>query len=330
MAAPVYGKGYFTGVEIADETVGYGTLGTSEFRLLTESETLNDDQPYIENLGTTSEGAARKVGYRDRVSAGGTLRTQADYNNSLLLVENALGLKSTNNYAFPTDPVENTKSLSVVVDRHIKRYQFTGGVTEEFRLMWNSGDPHVFTESDFIFQKCTPSDTALQATTLPTARVLGRHMVFRIGDITDALAAGDALILSNFLLRVKNNFRVEYAGSDSIYILQPYRESQRIVTLEITALRYSDEDEIDAIESATDAGTQLQADFVFTGAGSDTWTIKIPNMYYQKKPHQNISGKNSLSYSAIFDCYQNDDLAGTPTNEWMNTVDYELELDATT
>ncbi len=326
--ATTYGKGYNTAVEIVPEST-YGTLAaTGELLVYAESESLVDDKPFVENTHMAAEGAARKVGFQDRTTAGGTLTVQADYDACLKLLKCALGANATTYWSFAE---ENTECMSIVVNRALKRHQFTGGVIEELRIRGGQDDPKVFIEADFIFQKDTPSDTALVATALPAERILYNQMAFYIGNISDALAATDALVLANFLIRIKNSYKIEF-GNGSAFIVQPLRESQRNVSLEITALRYDDDAEVTAIEASSNAGSQMQAEFVFDGAvGSNSWTVMIPNLRLRKKPHPNVSGKNSMVYQATFDCYQNDSSnATTGALGNMATCTEELEFNCAT
>ncbi len=302
MAATSYGKEYNAAAEIVPE-IAWGSLeATGLLAVLLASETLTDDKPFPDATHVAGEGAARKVGEQDRINASGMLKVQADYVNCRALLLAALG-DSNSTFFYPAE--ENAQSISALIDRDLKRHQFRGGMIEELRIIGNADDPRVYMECDFVCKDDNPSATELSGATLPAYRILMKHLVFRIADVTNIIAAGDALVLSSFILRIKNNFKVQY-GTGSAYIVKPIRDTQRQVTLEITALRYSDETSITAVETAANAGSQLQADFTFTGDSPYVWTIHLPEMYLQKKPHPNVSGKNSMAYSAVFDVYSHD------------------------
>lgn len=322
--ATTYAKGFNTGIEIVPET-SYGALAVSgQLRLPATSESMKEgDREWIKNTHMFDEGAAQRVGFQGRYKpVSGGIVTAADYDNCLALIKAALGTQATNNYSFAE---ENTESLSVVVDRKLKRFQFLGCMIEELRIRADTSDPRVFMEADFVGKNCNISDTALATSTLPTGRIKFSQLTFQIGDCSDALAGGDALTLSSFLLRIKNNFQVEY-GNGSQYIIQPWRDKQREVTLEITATRYSSVDEIAAMETAAAAGSIMQSKLTFSDGASDSWIISIPEMYHQAQPHQNVAAKeNSMKYTTTFDCYAN-----INNSTYMADVAYELELDATT
>lgn len=310
MAAPTYSKAFDTKAIIVPEAT-YGTLagsGQSALRLI--SETLTAEKPPLYAQIKDANGAARKRSIFDTETASGTLIVEADYSNIVTLLEACLGSQtgtgavSTPYVTVPSD--EMSSSYSIVIEKGLKRHQFLGGMVQAMRLKGDVAMSRLRLETDWIFSKRTVSaDPILSASLTSCNAIEMSELVFRIGDISDALGAADALPISTFELGINNNLKVDYASS-STTILQPIRDRQREVYLNITAPRYSSVDEIAAIVTAQEAFSQMQADFTFTGASPKELYIEIAEMFpsaqFQASTPEDFSVR---PFDASWDCFDN-------------------------
>lgn len=319
MAATTYGKGFSAGAEIVPEAT-YGTLATTgEKKLRLISETLTSQHNLMANEVKAAYGEAQIASVTDTYGAGGTTVCELDYDNFNELLVSAIGAVATATYE---PDAELPTPYSVVIDRLVKRFQYTGGFTEELRITGNAtpGDSRVRIENDWTFMKCTPSDTALDGVALVSSTpVKMSELTFSIGDISDALAAGDAIPISSFTLRVKNNLKIDY-GSGSAYIIQPIREKQREVYFDVTIPRYSDQTAVTAIQTAITNHTQLQATLNFDGPGSDSFVISLPELFgVQDDNFPNVSDHSVMPFNGRFQAFKN-----VHNTTHMSTVTYEF------
>jgi len=319
MAATTYGKGFSGAAVIVPEST-YGTLaGSGQKKLKLVSETLTGKHFLLPNEIKNAYGETQIPSVANQKGANGTTICLADYDNIGELLTSAIGAVATTTWE---PDAELPTPYSIIVDRVVKRFQFTGGFTEELRIRGQAGanDGRIYIENDWLFQKCTPSSDAMLADDLTSCTEMKMsELTFSIGDTKDALAAGDAIPISAFTFRVKNNLKVDF-GSGSAYCIQPIRERQREVYLDITIPRYSNQTAVAAIETAVDAHSILQATLNFDGPGSDSFVLSLPELYaVEEDPMAKIADHAVMPFSASFQAFKN-----TNNLTHMPTVTYEF------
>ncbi len=242
---------------------------------------------------------------------------ELDYHNSEELLRACVGAQTgTGVYganAYVMDPPDDyAVSYTHVFSLGIKRWSYSGGVVHAFRIRGGSSQQKILLEIDWQFATCTP----WSATALPTAaftsidyKVMFSTLVFRIADAASALAAGDALSITDFVLSYSNSLKVDF-GSGSTGIMQPVRGDLRDVSLNITTPYFDDSDEINAImvAAAFPSGTTgiLQCDLIFTGlALTRIFTIQMPELYILNYPTVPVNGSGVLPFSVELVGHQN-------------------------
>jgi hypothetical protein len=316
-------KGFNTKAVIVPEAM-YGTLAESGQQALPIiSETLTKNYVYMQNEVKVAGGASRLPSQLGNQTAGGTVTCEWDYDNCSELLTAAIGSLALGVFT-PTEDLDD--KYSIILDKELKRHQFLGGMCQEMRIRGGAGinNGKTLLETDWIFRSMTESDTAILADTLTASgKIKHSNLTFRIGNGTDALAAGDALPLVEYTFRVRNNLSVIYASGNSGSIIQPVRQSMREVTLEITLPYYSSDDETTAIKTAAAAHSLLQADFTWSD-GTDTMLLQIGEMYLGDYPNQNIESHDMLPFKAMFDVVKN-----VNNQTYLTAVDYDFLLTLT-
>lgn len=328
MAAPVYAKGFIGNIIHVPES-SYGALAVSgQYAVPAVSEALSRNMQYIDEGPVLIAGktASRRKNLQGQEQSGGTVTYRVDYDNVKLIMEAALGTGTGTPFII-TPAAEITKYTSILVDNTVERYQYLGGVIEELRIIGDvTADNGIITmEADWVFQTGAASATAALTASL-TASTYAKmgEMTFRIADTADALAAGDALKIGKFLIRIKNNLRIEYA-SESAYIVAPIREKPRETTFEFTCPNYSDNTVQATVRAAIRAHTILQADLTWDGPGSDAIKIEIPEMYAADVVPPNLSDASTLTLPVKLNCFEN-----VNNQTHMSSVDNDIQITLTT
>jgi hypothetical protein len=204
--------------------------------------------------------------------------------------------------------------------------QYLGGVIEEMRLIGNveNNSGIVMLETDWVFASGLSSATALPSASL-TASVYVKmsDLTFSIGDVTNVLAAGDAIAVHDFTFRIKNNWKIE-RGSASAYIIQPVRDLPREVTLDFTVSKYSDNTVVAAIAAGLRNHTQLQA-VMSWASGAETLAIYIPRLYGADIDNMPIADDKILALPVKLKAHLNANNAFTG----MSTITEEFTLTTT-
>lgn len=130
--------------------------------------------------------------------------------------------------------------------------------------------------------RATTHNTAIKALAFTLGRrIFHDHLVFRIADCANALAAGDAISISEFEMTLNNNFQTDCYDTSSTsktYPAEPFRNGKGTVMLKFTVPRYTANTLVAALESET----KLQADAIWTGPtlgeGNYTMTMEFPTV----------------------------------------------------
>ncbi len=333
MAAPVIGRGHTTSMVIVPETT-FGTLATgSEIAVPFVSESISQAFTYRPNVIKIGKGiGARRVPTVAHQRNGGTIQMWADYKNMSRFLKQAcgseeLGSGGTTNVYTLTDEI--TISSSIVIDKNVERFQFTGGYIEEFRLLGNVDDDEgmIKLETDWIFAKATTSATAISEETLAESpKMLMDDLTFRIHSVNAALSSSHNLAIKSFTLSCKHNMRENDFQSGSAYIVAPTRANPRDVSLKFTAYNYTDNAVITVVKTALRAHTQLQASLSWSktvGANTYSFSIRIPQLFALEMDNEPISDDGLLTFQANLGAYEN-------TDNKTHMADTTKEFDITT
>ena len=307
------GKGYKVDAALVLEDT-FGTLDTDTpvavaLPLLTEN--LVSQFENIENDTKEGGNEAAKAFTKDRYHVTGNTTIAMDYHNIEELLHLGVGVVSGTGASatpFVWEPDEEiTTSYSLVLDKTKERFQYTGGIIESFTINSSASRNRCEMDINWLFQKLTRADTAINATSLTASEAIKHsQLVFRIGTQADALDADDTLAVSDISVMWKNNWNAPEFQSGSNFIVQPIRQLPREVTLTFTASRYNSDAEITAIQDALTNGTKLQADLTWTGGTSPRkFEIKLPELMVTDAPNVPISDHSPLTFTTTMRAFVN-------------------------
>lgn len=214
------------------------------------------------------------------------------------------------------------RSVSLAVDKRVEDDYLQGIKVNE--LTFTSNPDGVLVSFGCIGQEVT-RETTHQAALRALSYTLGTRMfhdqaVFRIADCADALAAGDALGISEFEMTLNNNLATDhFTTTGGTKIDEPYRNGKLTVTIRFTIPQYA----ANTFVAARDAETKLQADIVFTGptlgGGNYTFTLEFPTIKITSAEYP-ISDEGLVQHVVEGKCYNNNG------NTNMSSIDEPMEL----
>lgn len=174
-----------------------------------------------------------------------------------------------------------TDGLTVAIDRVVAVHEYEGYVIDAMTL---AGSPDIGvtfewqgTAKQRLITGTTNAAAAVAALAEPAGSVLFHEMTLRVGDMADALAAGDDLSVSQFSLAVNRNKVAQAVNATTR--LQSKENGHRDSMLTITLPRY----EVDTFLGWEDAGTPLQGNLIFTD-GTSTKDLRISHMTVESVP----------------------------------------------
>lgn len=236
----------------------------------------------------------------------GDLVTELDYNN-LGLLRYGLGTVSGGNY----DIVDDLSAAVFHLEAELggtTRLRYANGMVDKFTLAGEfNGKPLRATYST-VFKGRTSSATAFPSLSLTSPqRVFMEHIrdasgFCRIGDLTDALAAGDAVPITGFELTIENGLKTEDVDTSSSQIIQPVRGGFRKVTFKIKMNRLT-ATTINFLGWKA-SGTRLQANLAFVKSGESV-TLFLPVMKIVEGGEWPLNGAGPLESEVTFECYYN-------------------------
>jgi len=223
-----------------------------------------------------------------RIQVTGDLVLELDYNNGHALLEHALGAVSSGTYT-PTNDIEDYFHLEI--EKGTKRYRFYSCAVNQVVIEGDatSEDPVKFTLS-LVAYNATRVDTAFPTLSLTSPnRCYFQHLSYlRMGDLTDALAAGDNVAIKNFSLTIANNLQIDGKDSgDQTHVLVPMRNGWRTVTLKHGLARYGAI--ADTLAGLRDAGTRVQAQLHFADS-AETIDVYLPQGKIAAGGDMNVGG----------------------------------------
>lgn len=145
----------------------------------------------------------------------GTLAGYLDVLTSEVLLEAAFGANSSKTYTLPT--TENAKTFSMAAVDEVKTYLFTGCVIKKFTITSKTGERLAFSADVLAYTKSRDDSAYPTINVNPGAYLLHRQAsgtgYMRIGDQTDALAAGDNQYLDELEISFSWNFDHQFDNS---------------------------------------------------------------------------------------------------------------------
>lgn len=256
------------------DTAAWGDTWSAVTALLpVVSENLSVNYERLRSQALIGQAAAHEseIG---RIMVAGDIVLELDYNNGHALFEHALGAVSSGTYT-PTNDIEDYFHFEV--DKGTKRYRFYSCAVNQVAIEGDaaSEDPIKVTLS-VVAYNATRVDTAFPSLSFTSPnRCYFQHLSYlRIGDLTDALAAGDNVAIKNFNLTIANNLQIDGKDSSSqSYVLVPMRNGWRVVTLKFALARYLTI--ADTLAGLRDAGTRIQGQLHFAD-GAETIDVYLP------------------------------------------------------
>jgi hypothetical protein len=283
------GYPFICGAGIEAASPGWGTAVNMTDRIPVTKETLTAAIKQIED--DTLRGISGKDALSNgEISVSGniecdmryTLKSGAYFCGSDLLLSAAMGgapaINSNISTLFLTE--SPTRPVTIAMDKKVGIWEFESVMFKGFKLSWKVGTP-LMLSLDAIAHRVLLTGTeneAAQFTALAAnggKRILFGDTTFRLGDLANALAAGDAIGISEATLTYEGNMSdPEFSSPDygttvgagthgdnatthsPNLTLPVVRNGKRDVTLELTCPRYMS----NQLFTWRDAGTELQFD----------------------------------------------------------------------
>ena len=203
----------------------------------------------------------------------GTLAGIVDVDTIDPILEAAHGAESSQVYSLPS--TVNEKTLSIICVDGVKTYKYTGAVIKGITFTSEPNGRLVYS-ADVIAYTETRDDTAFPAMTYEKGtRIVHHHAggtgFLRVGDQTNALAAGDNLGLSSLEWGWEWGFDHEFDNTSQTTLIPLSTICTPKFSFQIS--RHS----LDTYLAFRDAGTALQASLYFYASSSATLLVEIPN-----------------------------------------------------
>lgn len=320
------GKGYVAKAGIAKETV-YGTVvAPAEQIPLLPGESVNEIIEFTEQEVL--------MGYRGRevpditaIVINGDFVAEGNYQALDILwaqiFGGTTGISGSGPYVHTIDLGEDiSRSISLHIEKDVSVWSFGGLSVNTATFTSAPGTNPAQLSCSIIGKNLDRSTThraaldALSASGIP--RMLFHQCVLRIADCADALQASDEVGHSNLELVINNNLITDQRDTESgLYILQPFANDRREITLNITIPRYMGDEFLDYYTNATN----LQADIVFT-SGAYIWKLELPTLRV-KACDAMIDSAGIVPVNVSMQAYRNDG------NTNMSGITEECELTIT-
>lgn len=281
--------------------LGY-SAPTIQVPFLTESLTPSIDQ--LEDLSLTGQASNPPPDPGGRLVAGETTHV-LDYNNYGELIKGIMGAEAAGVY---TMLAALDEVFYLEIDKDIERWRIGPAMISKLTIR---GNQNALTEAtiQWVAKWRTRVATAFPALSVNTQNRL-RHsdLTFRIADLGDAIAAGDAMGISGYELEIERSMidddRDSESGQD---IIVPIEDGFPMVRLNLNFSRYNSTTKqlVDWYEAAT----PLQADFLYSRSG-ETMKLELPNLRAEEGFGAPIEGPGPVRLEGRLGAYAS--LAGNP------------------
>lgn len=347
-----YGAGYpsVCGAGIEAASPGYGTAVAMTDRIPVESESLSQAIKMIEDQ-TLRGLAGHDVLDLGDISIEGSIKTDLRYTLKSgsyfcgvdLLLSAAMGAAPVINSSITTllHAANPTRPVTIAFDKQVAYWEFISSMLKGFTLDMKAGEA-VKCEFPLIAHRLIRTGTtngSAQFAALAAnggKRVLFSDLTFRLGDLSDALAAGDAIGLSECKFEFDGNMTPptfcspDYAttvgagthGDNTTthsprLTLKPVRNGKKKVKLSFTAPRYI----ADTLNTWLEAKTALQFDAKSSiDTAARTFSLLCPLVYLTKVDIP-IEGEQATQVKVEAVCMMNGGTttAASGTNDYMTT-----------
>lgn len=317
------GAGYKARCGIGKETT-WGTLvsPTELITFLSESITRSDE--FFEQDTLVSK-AGRLPADKTNITVSGSIEMDNNYQALDLIFALAFGggaetPSGSGPYTHTIKLSEDiSRSLSIFIEKDVSVWEIAGAKINTLTISGIAGEP-IKVSAEIIAKELTRGTSyraTLSGLAIPSKpRVVFPHLKFRIADLTDALTDDDEIDISEFELTINNNLATDQRGSkEGNYILEPFRNGRREITLSITVRRYTKDTFINWKEN----GTKLQADLTFT-SGSYQQKFEFPTLLV-KEVNAPIGSAEIIPVEVTLTAYRNDgNTFITETEECVLTI----------
>lgn len=304
--------------------VGYGLESTwSTAVAVTDSlKYLSDtlDQTRAKIVRATNRGrGARDANRATHYVAGGGLTGLLTYDLEQDWLTHFFGAWNNDTLDYYSMSDQITNGLTIAMDRVTSVHEFVGYVIDSLTV---SGDPEAGvtwewsgTAKNRLISGQTNNAAAVAALAEPGADVLFHECTVRIGDMVDALASGDNVVVSSFSLECNRN-KVAQAVN-ALYRLQSKENGHRDTVLNITIPRY----ESDQFLTWEANATALQGNIIMTN-GTRTKDWRFSHMAVESVVI-NQSDDSQAEVPVVLRCFENESNVNATTG-W--TFDPEMQL----
>lgn len=316
------------GIGLESLAGNWGTLVAPTILLPFSTESLNIGTEMLQNntlIDKLGQEAPTKVG--ETISGG--LQVRTSYRNSEYLIYAAMagtaaktGAASPYTHTFDLGSTW-TRDMSIIIEKDVSCWNITGAKINNLTL--NSSHEGVYWDMDIVGKLCTIANThsaALAALSYSESNpmIFHHHLVFRIADCTDALAAGDVVDVSDLSLSLNNKLQTNlYTSTSGLHVTEPKPNGKPELSLSFTMPRLETTTLIDAHK----AGTKLQADIIYTGGtcggGTYKMTINLPTVYITEAPTA-IGGEELISVPISCQCVRNNSNANMAETNAMELI----------
>lgn len=318
--------GFSSIMGVGDEvTLGTPVAATQKLCYIDESldETINE---ILDNsiCGT----AARGIGSPGTKIIEGGFSFPLRVDDTQLVLKRFFGVHSIDTPGAGTNTYElqneiDGESLTVAIDKTVAVFEFAGYKSSSLTITSNPGDGVVVAVDGFAksldLASAINTTGVLAALAEPGVFFTHAQTVVRIADAADALAGGDAVLISDWSVEIERGLEaVEVNSTDRTEALEnAFRES----TFTITVPQYQSNFFIDAHQ----AHTSLQADIIMTN-GANVTTIFMPLLIVTDYT-ANISGPEFVTHEITMQIIP--DPAGTNAFMTLQNINSELEIQET-
>lgn len=300
-------------IEAASWTAPY-VQPTTIIPLKSESFSVNYDRLQDQALVGRSSAAESFNGH---VNVNGDLQWYLDYDNHGLM-KYAFGALAGGVYTHD----ELTSCANIEIEKEIHRLRLNA---TRFNSLTISGDvgstEPVLCSGQGVTRVATRSATAFPSLTDTPNRAYFKDIsLFRIGDLTDALVAGDALAIKSFEIGIENGLQVDAKDSSGLYVLDPVWNDFVRFTLKLGIARINTTN-ASQLPVWKEADTRLQAMLTLSGTGG-AFTFIFPQMKIVEGADFSVGGPGVIEGDVTLECYMN------TANSVLSTVTSPIQITA--
>lgn len=278
------------------------------------SEGLTQAYEEIEKNALMGSGA-KEPSDQGNLEVVGPTTHELDFNNFDKLLEAIFGTVSTRTFTITDDTL--AKYYWVEFEKQVERWRFGACKANKLTISGEKGGI-IMATFEHVARLCNRVGTAYPLSA-PTNvdRMLFEHLQFRLGDQTDALAAGDKMQIDSFEFALERALKTDdyVNNTDGIYKVEPVPEDMRKVTFSVSFPRYA----ANTLQGWKDNNTPLQADLLFTRS-SETFKLELPELRITEGFNANIEGTGPIRQEGTFRAFKSSNTYMYTGNEARITI----------